>query len=173
MRRRRLLMATSNYWRSPFQVGSHQLARGFVRAGWDVAFISDPISPWHLLGGNLGDFRIRYETYAAEGQTDCNGRLWTYVPGALVTPNNKPVLKSEWVAKQWSQFSRPRLTDILHRQGFGEVDLLYCDSVVHLGWMQEIGRLKSLYRVNDNIAGFAKCTPAVLALERDVVRCVD
>ena len=173
MSQKRLLMASSNYWYSPLQVGSHHLARGFVRAGWDVAFISDPISPWHLLGRNRKDLRIRYGTYASGGRTDCNGRLWTYVPGAMVTPNNQPLLKSQWVAKQWSRFSRPRLTDILRRQGFGEVDLLYCDSVIHQGWLHRIRSRKSLYRITDNISGFAKSTPAVLELEQALARQVD
>jgi len=173
MSRKRLLMASSNYWYSPLQVGSHHLARGFVRAGWDVGFISDPISPWHILGGNRGDLRIRYDIYAADGRTDCNGQLWTYVPGALLTPNNRPLLKSEWVARRWSQFSRPRLTDMLHRHGFGEVDLLYCDSVIHQGWLHMIRSRRSFYRVTDNISGFAKSTQAVLALEKVLARQVD
>jgi glycosyltransferase involved in cell wall biosynthesis len=163
-------MATSNYWDSPFQVGSHQLARGFVRAGWDVGFISDPLSPWHLVGANLADVRRRYGVYSAGGRTDCGGRLWTYVPGAFLTPNNKPLLSAEWVARGWSRFTWPPLAHVLRRNGFGTVDLLYCDSVVHLGWMQQCDHRKSMYRVNDNLAGFAKSTPAVLALERDVAR---
>ena len=92
MRPKRLLMASANYWRSPFQVGSHHLARGFVRAGWEVAFVSDPISPWHLFGGQLKDLRERYELYRGNGVTDCDGHLWAYVPGALLTPHNKPCL---------------------------------------------------------------------------------
>lgn len=173
MRRRRLLMATSNYWHSPFQVGSHQLARGFVRAGWDVGFISDPVSPWHLMGANFADVRERYGIYTAGGRVDCGGHLWTYVPGAFFTPHNKPFLRSEWVARRWPRFSRPLIAEVLRRHGFERVDLLYCDSVVHLGWMQECEYRKCLYRVNDNLAGFAKSTPAVLALERDVARSVD
>ena len=173
MSRRRLLMATSNYWHSPFHVGSHQLARGFLRAGWDVGFVSDPLSPWHLFGANFADLRQRYGIYSAGGRTDCDGRLWTYVPGALVTPNNKPLLNSESVARWWSRVSWPSLIDVLRSNGFGSVDLLYCDSVVHLQWLRAIVHRKSLYRVPDNIAGFAKTTPAVLALERELAQWVD
>jgi glycosyltransferase involved in cell wall biosynthesis len=173
MSRRRLLMATSNYWHSPFQVGSHQLARAFVQEGWEVGFVSDPLSPFHLAGAGLDDVRRRYDIYSAGGRTDCGGRLWTYVPGALLTPNNKPLLSAGWVARGWPRLSRPSLAQVLRRNGFGSVDLLYCDSVVHLAWMQECEHRKSLYRVNDNLAGFAKSTPAVLALERDMARWVD
>src|SRR5690348_5311277 len=138
MRRRRLLMATSNYWHSPFQVGSHHLARGFVRVGWDVGFISDPLSPWHLFAANFADVRQRYGVYAAKGRTDCDGKVWTYIPGALLTPNKKLPLNGESLARGWWRLSWPPLVEVLRRHGFGEVDLLYCDSVVHLGWMQKI-----------------------------------
>lgn len=173
MRRKRLLMASSNYWSSPLQVGSHQLARSFVQAGWDVGFVSDPISPWHFLGPNRKDLQARYDIYTGGGRTDCEGALWTYVPGSLCTPNNKPLLRSEWVGKHWSRLCWPRLLDVLARNGFGEVDLLYCDSVVHLGWLAQVPRQKSLYRVTDRISGFAKTTPAVLRLEQDLAREVD
>ena len=144
MKRKRLLMATCNYWHSPFQVGSHHLARGFVRAGWEVAFVSDPISPWHLLAGQAKDVRERYHLYHHNGMTDCDGHVWAYVPGALLTPHNKPLLRSRWVGERWAQLSWPRLIETLRARGFGEVDLVYCDSVAHVGWLKEIACQKSL-----------------------------
>lgn len=173
MRPKRLLMASANYWRSPFQVGSHHLARGFARAGWEVAFVSDPISPWHLLGGHFKDIWDRYALYRGHGVTDCEGQVWAYVPGALFAPHNKPLLRSRWVGKQWASFSLPSLVETLKKRGFGTVDLLYCDSVAHVGWIKEIGRKQSFYRVTDCLAGFAKATPAALELERELARSVD
>lgn len=138
MKRRRLLMASANYWRSPFQVGSHHLARGFARAGWEVGFVSDPISPWHLLGGQVRDVRERFDLYRHGGAHDCDGLVWTYVPGALLTPHNKPLLNSRWVGEQWPKMTRPRLMEVLRQRGFDDVDLLYCDSVAHVGWLDGI-----------------------------------
>jgi glycosyltransferase involved in cell wall biosynthesis len=173
MQQKRLLMATCNYWHSPFQVGSHHLARGFARAGWEVAFISDPISPWHVFGGQGKDVRERYDLYRRNGTTDCNGHVWTYVPGALLTPHNKPLLRSRWVGEGWAGLSRPNLVQMLREKGFGEVDVLYCDSVAHVGWLEEIACQKSLYRITDRLSGFSKATPVALDLERELAGSVD
>lgn len=35
---KKVIMACSNYWTSPLQVGSHQIAKVFVKKGWEVAF---------------------------------------------------------------------------------------------------------------------------------------
>ncbi|CAE6801669.1 glycosyltransferase family protein [Nitrospira defluvii] len=173
MPRRRVLMATVNQWHSPFQVGSHHLARGFAEAGWEVGFVSEPISPWHLLGGNAEEFKDRYHLYRSGGARVVPGKVWAYVPGALFTPHNKPVLNQPWIAEQWSRLTMPNLVGTLRQQGFGEVDVLYCDSVVHQGWLKHIRAGKSVYRIADALSGFAKTTPAIVQLERMVARSVD
>ncbi len=170
---KRVLMATVNQWHSPFQVGSHHLARGFVKAGWEVGFVSEPISPWHVLGGRSEELKERHRIYRSGGVSDCAGRLWTYVPGALFTPHNKPVLDQRWIAERWERFSRPRLLETLQRRGFGEVDLLYCDSVVHQGWVKQVSAGKSVYRIADALSGFKKTTAVALELERELARSVD
>jgi glycosyltransferase involved in cell wall biosynthesis len=166
-------MATVNHWHSPFQVGSHHLAKGFARAGWDVAFVSEPISPWHVLGADARELKERYRLYRSGGTIYCDGRLWAYVPGALFTTHNKPFLDRSLIAETWSRLSWPNLIDVLKRQGFGEVDVLYCDSVVHQGWLKHIGSSRSVYRIADALSGFGKTTPAVLALERALASSVD
>jgi Glycosyltransferase len=173
MRRRRVLMATVNQWHSPFQVGSHHLARGFVQAGWEVGFVSEPISPWHLVGGNSEELKERYQLYKSDGVRDCDGRLWAYVPGALFTPHNKPFLDQKWIAERWVQLSCPNLVETLKREGFGDVDVLYCDSVVHQGWLKKISSERSIYRIADSLAGFSKTTAAALELEKELARSVD
>ena len=67
----------------------------------------------------------------------------------------------------------PNLVGTLRQQGFGEVDVLYCDSVVHEGWLKHIRAGKSVYRIADALSGFAKTTPAIVQLERMVARSVD
>jgi glycosyltransferase involved in cell wall biosynthesis len=166
-------MATVNQWHSPFQVGSHHLARGFVQAGWEVGFVSEPISPWHLFGGNSEELKERYQLHKSGGVRDCDGRLWAYVPAALFTPHNKPFLDHKWVAERWVQLSRPNLVETLQRKGFADVDVLYCDSVVHQGWLKKVNCQKSVYRIADSLLGFRKTTAAALELEKELARSVD
>lgn len=173
MANKKALMCATNYWRSPFQVGAHHLARGLVKAGWEVGFISDPISPWHVFGSNRQQVAERYQIYARGGECDMVGRLWAYVPGTFLTPRNKPILRSTAVYRFWDRWTRPSLIDVVSRKGFGQVDLLYVDSPLHAGWTKGIVRNKSVYRMADNLAGFEKTTPATRRLERELAQAVD
>ncbi|HEV3261792.1 MAG TPA: glycosyltransferase [Gemmataceae bacterium] len=173
MSRRRLLMACPNSWDSPLQVGSHHLARCFVHAGWDVAFLSDPISPWHLCRGLTDDLRRRFAVYRAGGKEDLDGHLWTYVPAALMTPHNKPILRSDFVHRHWPRWTWPDVAGRVRRRGFGRVDLLYIDSAHQSFWLDAVTYRQAVYRVADYNPHFEKYTPATRALEEEMARRVD
>lgn len=170
---RKILMACANYWTSPFQVGSHHLARGFVRAGWTVGFISDPISPLHLLGQARQELTSRYRLYRAGGIWDLEKKLWAYVPGALVTPRDKLLLHSDAVERGWSNLTWPSLGATVRKQGFGEVDLVYCDSPKHLSWLSQVTRGRMVFRVADNTSGFGRTTAAARRAERALAQAAD
>jgi glycosyltransferase involved in cell wall biosynthesis len=173
MARKKLLIATPNCWTSPFQVGSHNLARGFARAGWEVAFISDPLSPLHLCRGANADFRRRFGLYHHGGIEDLEGRLWAYVPFALLTPHNKPLLRSIVVNERWHHWTFPGVVSTACRRGFAKVDLLYIDSVHQSFWLDAIEYEHAVFRVADYTPHFEKYTPAVRQREQAMARRVD
>ena len=53
------------------------------------------------------------------------------------------------------------------------MELVYCESVAHDGWLKEIACQKSLYRITDCLPGFPKATPVALDLERELAGSVD
>ncbi len=170
---KRVLMACSNDWTSTFQVGSHHLARGLVRAGHEVAFVSDPISPLHLARGWSRDLRRRFGLYWSGGRTDLDGKLWAYVPAALLTPHNKPLLRSEWVHRRWQRWTWPDPVRLVRQRGFDPVDLLYVDSIEQSFWLDAISHRRSVYRVADYNPHFEKYTPAARRLEEEMAQRVD
>jgi glycosyltransferase involved in cell wall biosynthesis len=171
--RKRILMACPNHWRSVFQVGSHSLARGFADLGWEVAFISDPISPLHLFGGWNAELRARLASFWAGGLWDEGARVWSYVPGALLTPHNKPLLRSGFVHRQWPRLTWPNVVRKVRRRGHGAVDLLYIDSVQQSFWLDAVEYRRSVYRATDYSPHFEKSTPAARTVEREMARRVD
>jgi glycosyltransferase involved in cell wall biosynthesis len=171
--KKKVLMACSNYWTSPFQVGSHHIARGFLKAGWEVAFISDPISPFHMIQGISDTLRERYAIYETGGKYYKEGSLWTYTPGALFVPQNKPFLKSKWVIDNWQNYTYPNVIETVKRHGFGEVDLIYFDSPFQRFWLSEIHFQKSVLRIPDYTAGFAKYNAALQYAEHYLAHNVD
>lgn len=173
MTRPKLLMACAQYWTSPFQVGSHHLARGFTAAGCDVAFVSDPISPVHLLQGVTRELRERWAIHQSRGIRDLAGQLWAYVPAAPLTPHNYPLLSTEWVQRHWSRLTVPNILKIARWAGFPEVDFLYLDSISQAFWLDAIPHRRSVLRIADRTTAFEKSTPASARLEREVARRVD
>ncbi len=69
MTRKRCLWATSQPWRAPFRVSAHHYATFLVEQGWDVAFLSHPISPLHLLHARA-DTGDRFANWRAGGGED-------------------------------------------------------------------------------------------------------
>lgn len=162
-------MACSNPWNSVFQVGSHHLAREFLKIGHEVAFISDPISPLHLI--QSAELKKRMKLYLSGGKNE--GRLWTYVPAALFTPHNKPLLRSSWLYRHWHQLTAPSIIKKAHKNGFGSVDLLYFDTPIQSFWTEVIEARRTVFRVADRNMGFRKASPALLLQEQKLIETVD
>ena len=127
--KKKVLMACIHNWNSPFHVGSHHLARCFVRAGYEVAYISSPVTPIHVLTFSDPGTRDRFRTYKKGGVRHCSNDLWAYVPFALVAPDGRPLLNWEWFIRNWSGMTVPSVIRRVVREGFGDVDILYLDSI--------------------------------------------
>lgn len=169
MAQKKILMACSNPWTSVFQVGSHHLAREFLKLGYEVAFISDPISPFHLL--NRTGLKARFDLYHSGGIKQNN--LWAYAPATLFPPHSKPLLRTEWVHRHWHELTFPSVVRKAHENGFGDVDILYFDTAIQSFWLKEIRARKTVFRIADQNSGFKKATPAFINLEKELIQSVD
>ncbi len=162
-------MAASNAWNSVFQVGSHHLAREFLKLGWQVAFVSNPISPFHILGSH--SFKDRFGLYRSGGLHQ--DLLWAYVPGTLLPPQNRPLFRSEWIYRHWHELTFPSVIGKAKEKGFGEVDILYFDSPLQSFWKSSIRARHTVYRRVDQHTGFKTTTPTFQKLEEELIREVD
>jgi glycosyltransferase involved in cell wall biosynthesis len=173
VRRPRALLATPHHWTSPFQVGGHHVARALVAEGWDVAFVSNPISPLHRLAGSTPELAERRRLWRSGGAVDLAGHLWAYVPFALATPRASPILRSERLHRHWHRLTVPDVRRTVAEHGFDRVEVLYVDSVVQAFWLDAIPHARSVQRIGDLMAGFAAFTPAMRLLEAELARRVD
>ena len=171
-RTKKILMAVSNYWTSPYQVGSHHYARFFAKNGFEVLFVSDPISPFHFLTRNRIQIHDRYEIYKGRIRSDSE-KINIYVPMALVTPNEKPVFRTNFVVNNWSKLTIPNILNYARYLGFGEIDLLWFDSIIQYFWIKGIKYKKSIFRVSDIISAFKKITGNIQKLESKLMNEVD
>ena len=170
---RKVLMASLEYWDSPFQLAGHHLARAFAAAGWRVAYVSVPVSPLHLLRRSSPSIRARFRSWRQGGRMEATGDLWSYVPATLLAPRNSPILRSKWVIENWWRLSLPNIRRTAARHGFGSVDLLYIDVAVQGFWLDAIEHRGSVLRVADRLDGFRHISPAQVAAEREIAARVD
>jgi len=147
-----ILFCASNHWEHPAQVGSHHLARALTQAGYRVAFVGDPISPWHLLIGN--DMGNRLTSYWRGGAWHLEGRLWSYTPMTLLPPARYPLFNAPQVLKSWHRLAWPSPAAMLARHGFKNFAAIYVDSLRQARWWRGLPYGKCLLRLSDNLAGF-------------------
>ena len=171
--KRKVLMGCIHYWDSPLQVGSQNLARCFVKAGYEVAYISAPLTPMHLLKAFDQGFSQRIQNCLAGGRKHLNGALWAYVPFSIIAPDSKPFLQNRMVFRRWAQTSIPNMKTKLVRQGFGDVDILYLDSVFQSFWFNAVHFKKSVFRVSDNLLGFPGWGKWIEKSAKNLYRSVD
>jgi len=173
MRISKALIATYHYWNSPLKVGDHHIAHELVDMGWDVGYLSSPISPFHLLKGRDDDIRERFYSYKQKGVYDLDERLWSYVPGALLTPCNKSLLGSEWMFRNWYQLSCPNIAKIAKSRGFDEVDLLFIGNANQAFCLDKIAYRKSVFRIADRNDGFKESAQGSREMEKYIASRVD
>ena len=168
------LWTNGMYWNSPVQLGAHHYVRQLLRRGWDVAFVSDPISPLHALyRSTYPESRDRFRTWWRRGQRDWQGHLFYYTPLTLLPPFNAPLLRMPWVLDHWHRLTVPDVRRVLRSAGFDRVDLLVADSIAQGFWLDEVKAERTLTRVADHLAGFDHTTEAMVERERDLIRRVD
>jgi glycosyltransferase involved in cell wall biosynthesis len=171
-RRPRILMASYFDWGSPLHLGTHNLAAAFVNAGWDVAFVATALA-LPQAARDWRDFKARAARYSPRGRQWMGGRLWAYMPLALLTPHNVPLLRSKLVHRNWQRLTLPNVVRTVHSRGFGEVDLLYIDSPLQAFWLSRVEHRASIARITDRNAGYLGSASQWHIMERKLVRSVD
>ena len=163
----KILFCAANSWPSPSHVGSHNLATAFADMGHTVAFVSDPISPLHPLSGISAELKDRFDLWRSNGNWlpgfSNGGKIWAYVPAAMLTPHGQPVLRSGFVSKNWHKFTFPNIYSVLQRNNFAAFDLVYVDSPPQAYWWRQLKYNKAVFRLADNPSGFRKHTSAAEA----------
>lgn len=169
---KKALMACSIYWNSVVQVGSHHIARNLVKLGYEVAFIYEPISIFHLLKFS-NETIDKFKIYIKNGIYDLDKNLWAYVPFTLYPHFNNYFFNNYWNVKNWYKLTYPNLGKIIKAKGFTTVDLLYIDSCLQPFWFDLIKYKKAVYRIADKNSDFIRTTNYMIENEKKIAESVD
>lgn len=144
-------MASANHWGSPVTTGSQQYARLFADGGWEVAYLSDPISPFHLLRPKSWLYnRRKFGLWARGGERALDGRLWAYNHLSVLPIFNAPLLRSELAVRRSLDLSLPPLRRKMAAEGFAEPELLWIDHLTFEGLVDRVRARRSIYRMADD-----------------------
>jgi len=168
---KKILMAVTNYYTSPFQVGSHHYARAFEKLGYEVLFISNPISPIHKIFANNEQLAERERIHDLGGEK--SGNITYYVPKTLCTPQNKSLLSSKFVLNNWYKLSHPNIMKYIKDKGFESVDLLWFDSPMFAFLLDKIEYKHSILRLADYSKGFNSVSENQYNAEIEIANRID
>ncbi len=160
---RRVVMGCANYWGGPVTTGSQHYARLFADDGWEVAYLSDPVSPLHPFRRKSKVYnRDKLRLWRAGGRRDLDGRLWAYNHLTLLPVFNAPVLRSRLAVRFALDVTVPDLFRKLAAEGFAGPDLLWIDHLVLEGLRHRVDADRVVYRFADDPRLFPESHPPAL-----------
>jgi glycosyltransferase involved in cell wall biosynthesis len=158
--------STPHAYRSAARLGAHHLSARLAARGWDVLFLSNPVSPFHVLNWRSHDTQLRLSQAMRGLECERDG-LRTLLPMTLLPLAGRLGAHSRWVLDRWPAFTLPDLVRTLRRAGFEEPDLMVIDGPIGAPLIEFLAPRRSALRLLDRLAGFASTTPAMLgAMER-------
>jgi len=155
-------------------MGAHQFAKQFAGNGYEVAFISEPISSFHYFFAlDKEGFWDRHRYWLQGGRWEDGGKVWAYTPFALVPITKKPLFRSRWIVDNNYKLAFPPLKWKLKKAGFHKVDVLFLDEPFEY-FLDNVDYGKSVFRLSENIVPlFEKDKAHLLEKAKRVVRRAD
>ncbi len=169
---KKILILAANYWTSPFQVGSHHYAKVFSKNGWEVFFMSEPITPFHFLSKDISSVRDRWDIYTGKIKIS-NYNIKTYLPFSLFSPNEKFFFNTEFVANLWQKFTFPNVLNVLRKNNFLNVDVIWFDSIIFSFLIDIVSYKKSIFRIADRFDAFKKINTNIKKQENKLKKQID
>ena len=170
---RRVILISGHYLQSKRRAGFHHLAEAYWRAGWEVTFVTAPISLFSWL---RRDYRFEYPVRAEANRfVQVRERLSSFV---LMTTTHPVSLRSQFANKlvapwfgRYADTSLDLLADVLVEADLvvfeGSAALLLVDRV-----KQMAPRARLVYRASDDLRRLG-LHPLILEAEARAVPCFD
>jgi hypothetical protein len=117
----KVIIAEHHTWDTVIRIGNHHYCREFLKRGWDVLWLSHPVSFLHSLKASN---RQRVKRAKSGPYRHPNGPT-EIIPYTYLPFYNAPFFGSKWVLENCHRFFRPGLNDLLTKSGFLNPDLLW------------------------------------------------
>jgi glycosyltransferase involved in cell wall biosynthesis len=162
----RILFTEGHRLDAYIRVGNHHYATLFARHGHHVAWITNPVSPWHLLAVSklLREHRKRYKLWIQGGRFAADG-IFQYCPLTLLPYNNMFPFKSKLTLRKSFDLCLPSIGRVLAKKGFLPLDLLWVSAPYFIYLAVRLRPRRIVYRVADNWTGFTQLPANIVEAE--------
>lgn len=166
------VMAATHHFESELQVGSQNIARALVDRGWDVIYLSAPVTILHIFSVLKPSVRVRVSLSLNGKKNYLNGRLHSYLPGSLIAPDGRFLLREKPVVDLWYRTCMPWTCPDFRHLG-RPISLLYVDNLAYLGLCRELSARRKVFRVMDNHERFRGWNGRAREIARNIAQVCD
>lgn len=170
---KRIVLFSYHYYQSQRRAGFHWLADAFWQQGWEVVFVTAPVSWLHRLSGN---FRFQYPVRKeANRLREIRDRFFSYVLFSSIHPANfrSPILNN-LLQPLVARYARLPLGELA--ASIETADMVVFESTPALLLVQQVReinpRAKIVYRVSDDIR-LLDLHPMVITAETELLPLFD
>lgn len=169
--KKRVLFLDSLPFDTEIQVGSHNYARLFRGAGYEVFSLASYLNLKRLLRRSPDDIELIRNWQA--GVRRSQEGIYSYTPLCLFPYIRAPLLDNLPLARRCLKYCQPNLGTILRKCGFREVDVLFVNNVRLISVLKYVRAAKVAFRISDRIEGFQNVPKTIVALQNEVARSAD
>lgn len=163
-----ILWGSPKHWRTSAPVGSHGYAREFAANGWQVLFISSPITPLHrFLASDKKLYAERKAIHKARGVWEETNKIWDYVPWSLAP--------SKQVPRLWLQTSLGDMDRAYRRKCHGTIkpSIVWIDSPEFGSFFEQYPGAFHILRIADRNQGLQSFNSKLIQYQRELAQRAD
>jgi len=167
---KKILFAAPHLFSGFITVGAQHYALEFSNCNWDVAYISNSLSPFNVLfTKDQKNILARLNNFKRSG-INIKSNLWSYVPFTFIPHHNETIFDKKWFLNNYHKFTFPPVKYLVKKRGFNKVDVLWIDCANQNFWKNILEFKCSIYRVSDDIVSTSNTRSIVLdAHEKAIV----
>ncbi len=151
---KKMIFAEILSWFNSCKVGSHKYASRFLSDGYQLCWVSHPISPLHFFKKKYINIFLNEFIKDTNLHHLTNNNLRLMRPFTVLPYTHINILDSYSICRNTLKYTIPNFKNRLIKNQFSEVDLIWMTNIHLLGLLNFVKYKKLIFRIADNIIAF-------------------
>lgn len=166
----KILNASSPNFLGNRLLGANYYALKFANDGWQVAYISNPLSPFNTIFGKDKKYILKLLKNHIKNGVYINNNLWYYVPFTFIPFHKNTIFDQSWFIDNYYRFTVPSIKSIIENKEFSSVDVLWLGDSCQEFWLNILKYKCCIYRLGDNTKEFCQASKTLLKAEENIIK---